>query len=368
MMWQKEIFVALVWILVWSGCADNQGSKKEERPPATVHLMMVKKQNVELPMELTARTAASHLVQIRARVEGFLETQNYHEGSFIQAGQTLFTIDKKPFNLAVTSSAAALDAQIAKKENSAQNLKRIQNLYAQKASSQQDLDEAITANRTQEASVNQAKVSLAEAKLNLSYTTITAPISGWVDRVTQYEGSYIVPSQNGLLSTLYQTDPLYVEFSINTHVMEKLRDANEKELSVDVILSDGTLFPNKGKLSFFSPTVDSATATRTVRAEVPNPKGSLLPGELVKVQIRGVMQDALVIPSKALMQGQKGTYVYVVGKDKIAESRPVKVGEWIAENRVILEGLQEGEEIVSEGNARVDAGKAVKTVSSKNEK
>jgi membrane fusion protein (multidrug efflux system) len=105
-----------------------------------------------------------------------------------------------------------------------------------------------------------------------------------------------------------------------------------------------------------------------LRAEVPNPKGELLPGEFVKVQIRGVMQDAFVIPSKALMQGQKGTFVYVVGEDKIAESRPVKVGEWIADNIVILEGLKEGEEIVCEGNARVDAGKAVKIVSPKNTK
>ncbi|MFA6191667.1 MAG: efflux RND transporter periplasmic adaptor subunit [Sulfurimonas sp.] len=367
-MCKKEIFIALICIGILSGCADNQSSKKEERPPATVNLMTLKVQNVELPIELTALTVASHPVQIRARVEGFLQTQNYHEGSFIQAGQTLFTIDQKPFNLAVTSATAVLDGEIAKKENSAQNLKRIQSLHEQKASSQQDLDEAITANRTQEALVNQAKVSLAQAKLNLSYTTITAPISGWVDKVTQYEGSYIVPSQNGLLSTLYQTDPLYIDFSINIHTMEKLRNKNEKELSVDVILSDGRVFPSKGKLSFFSPTVDSVTGTRMLRAEVPNPKGELLPGELVKVQIRGVMQDAFVIPSKALMQGQKGTFVYVVGENKIAESRPVKVGEWIADNIVILEGLKEGEEIVCEGNARVDAGKAVKIVSSKNTK
>ncbi|MFA6137672.1 MAG: efflux RND transporter periplasmic adaptor subunit [Sulfurimonas sp.] len=367
-MCKKEIFIALIWIGILSGCADNKGSKNEEHPPATVSLMTIKVQNVELPIELTALTAASHPVQIRARVEGFLQTQNYREGNFVRVGQTLFIIDQKPFNLAVASAEAALDGEVAKKENTAQNLKRAKNLNEQKASSQQDLDAAITADKTQEASLNQAKVSLAQAKLNLGYTTITAPISGWVDKVTQYEGSYIVPSQNGLLTTLYQTDPLYVDFSINTDMMEKLKNQNEKELSVDVILSDGTIFPYKGKLSFFSPIVDSVTGTRMVRAEVSNPKGELLPGELVKVQIRGVMQDAFVIPSKALMQGQKGTFVYVVDADKKAQSRPVKVGEWIADNIVVLEGLKEGEEVVCEGNARVSAGKAVKIVSLKNEK
>ncbi|MCX6077100.1 MAG: efflux RND transporter periplasmic adaptor subunit [Campylobacterales bacterium] len=367
-MCKKEIFIALVWIGILSGCSDNQGSKKEEHPPVTVNLMILKVQNVELPIELTALTVASHPVQIRARVEGFLQTQNYREGSFVRAGQTLFTMDQKPFNLAVVSAAAALGGEVAKKENTMQNLERVRNMYAQKASSQQDLEAAITADKTQESSLNQAKVSLDGAKLNLSYTTIAAPISGWVDKVTQYEGSYIVPSQNGLLTTLYQTDPLYVDFSIKSEMMEKLKNQNEKELSIDVILSDGTLFPNRGKISFFSPVVDSVTGTRMVRAEVSNSKGLLTPGEFVKVRIRGVQKDALVIPSKALMQGEKGTFVYVVDEDKIAQFRPVKVGEWIADNIVISEGLKDGEKIVCEGNARVDAGKVVKIVSFKNEK
>ncbi len=366
-MYIKEIFIALACLGILSGCTDNKGSKATERPVAEVHLVTLHVQNIELPLELTALSVASHPVAIRSRVEGFLEGKHYSEGSFVQAGQTLFTIDSKPFTLAVTSAESALDAEIAKKENTAQNLKRVQNLYEQKASSKQDLDSAIMADRTQEASLNQAKVRLAEAKLNLSYTTITAPISGWVDKVTQYEGSYIVPAQNGLLTTLYQTDPLYIQFSINTETMQKLRNQNEKELSVDVLLCDGTLFPQKGKLSFLSPIVDSVTATRMLRAEVSNPKGELIPGEFVKVRIHGIKQDAFVIPAKALMQGQKGTFVYVVGTDKIAESRKVKVGEWIGESVVILEGLKEGEQIVSDGNARVDTGKAVKIIASKSE-
>lgn len=366
---KTNFFIALVWIGLFSGCVNNQSSKEEQHPPATVSLLTLQMQNVEMPLEFNAITAASHPVAIRARVEGFLESQNYREGSFIQAGQTLFKIDSKPFTLAVTSAEALLDAEIAKKENSAQNLKRIRNLYAQKASAKQEFDAVIAVDRVQEALLNEAKVALAEAKLNLSYTKITAPISGWADKVTQYEGSYIVPAQNGLLTTLYQTDPLYIDFSINTHAMEMVKNEMQKhpaqEIEVDVILSNNYIFPAKGKLSFLSPTVDSVTGTRTLRAELSNPKGVLVPGELVKVRIRGVMNNAFLIPHKALMQGQKGTFVYVVGENKIAESRLVKVGDWIDENVVILEGLREGEKIVYEGNARVDAGKTVTIDSSK---
>lgn len=371
-MWKKEIFIGIVLISILSGCKDNEGLKDKEHPPATVSLMTLKKQIVESPVEFTAITVASRPVQIRARVEGYLQSRNYREGNFVYVGQTLFTIDQKPFKLAVVSAEAALDAELGKKENSTQNLKRVRNLYEQKASGQQDLDAAIATDRTQGALVNEAKVALAQAKLNLSYTTITAPISGWADKVTQYEGSYIVPAQNGLLTTLYQTDPLYIDFSVNAHTMETLKaeinNLHGKDILVDVILSNGGIYPNKGKLSFFSPTVDTVTGTRMLRAALSNPKGELVPGEFVKVRIRGIKRNAFVIPYKALMQGQKGTFVYVVGANKKAESRLVKVGDWIAHDVVILDGLKEGEKIVCEGNARVDAGKVVKIASSKKDK
>lgn len=368
----KELFIGVVFIFIISGCKDDSAVKDKESRPAVVSLMTLKKQPVELPVEFTAMSVASRPVQIRARVEGYLQSRHYREGSFVSAGKTLFTIDQKPFRLAVASAEAALDSEIGKKENTEQNLKRVRNLYEQKASGQQDLDAAITANRSQGALVNQAKVALEQAKLNLNYTTITAPISGWADKVTQYEGSYIVPSQNGLLTTMYQTDPLYIDFSVNASTMETIKNLknhrNNEEILVDVILSDGSIYPNKGKISFISPTVDSVTGTRMLRAQIVNPKGELAPGEFMKIRIRGLKQERFIIPDKALMQGPKGTFVYVVGADKIAESRLVKVGSWINHDVVILEGLKEGEKIVYEGNARVDAGKIVKIVTNQSTK
>ncbi|MFA6145656.1 MAG: efflux RND transporter periplasmic adaptor subunit [Sulfurimonas sp.] len=361
-----ELLIAIVFIFSVSGCKEDTGKDKENRP-AVVSLMTLKKHSVEIPIEFSAMSVASRPVQIRARVEGYLQSRHYKEGSFVRAGLTLFTIDQKPFRLAVASAEAALDSEIGKKENAAQNLKRVRNLYEQKASGQQELDAAVTVDRTQGSLVNQAKVALEQAKLNLSYTTISAPISGWADKVTQYEGSYIVPSQNGLLTTMYQTDPLYIDFSVNSSTMEMIKNLKSNpqsnEIVVDVILSDGSIYPNKGKVSFISPTVDSVTGTRMLRAEIVNSKGKLAPGEFMKIRIRGINQERIVIPDKALMQGPKGTFVYVVGTNKIAESRLVKVGNWIGHNVVILEGLREGEKIVSEGNARVDAGKVVKIAS-----
>ncbi|MDD5372203.1 MAG: efflux RND transporter periplasmic adaptor subunit [Sulfurimonas sp.] len=367
-MLEKVFFIGAVLLLVLSGCSHNQDSEDKDNYSAEVSVMTLKKQNIDAPMEFTATSVANKQVQIRARIEGYLLSKNYREGSYVQSGEILFTIDPQPFLLAVTSAEAALEGEIAKEENAVQNLKRVQNLFEQKASGQQELDTAIAAKRTQSALVSEAKAALAQAKLNLSYATIRSPISGWSDKVIQHEGSYIVPTQNGLLTTIYQSNPIYVDFSVDAISMEKIKksiNSSDNTLLIDIILPNGYLHPSKAKISFLSPTVDSLSGTRTVRAELSNPNGELVPGEFVKVRIKARMDNTLLIPHKALMQGAKGTYVYVIGKKNIAESRSVKVGEWVEHNVVILEGLKEGEQIVCEGNSRVEAGKAVKIDSAK---
>ncbi|MDD5401191.1 MAG: efflux RND transporter periplasmic adaptor subunit [Sulfurimonas sp.] len=365
-MWGKVFFVGTVLLLVLSGCS-RQDSEDKDNSPASVSVMILKKESLDAPMEFTATSVANRHVQIRARVEGYLLSKNYREGNYIQAGDILFTIDPQPFVLAVTSAEAALEGEIAKEENAVQNLKRVQNLFEQKASGQQELDAAIAAKRTQSALVSEAKAAFAQAKLNLSYTTIRSPISGWSDKVVQHEGSYIAPTQNGLLTTIYQSNPIYVDFSVNTLSMEKIKKAinGAGDTLADIILPNGHTHPNRAKISFLSPTVDSLSGTRTVRAELSNPNGELVPGEFVKVRIKARMENTLLIPHKALMQGAKGTFVYVVGKENIAESRSVKVGEWVEHSVVILEGLKEGEQIICDGNSRVEAGKAVKIDSAK---
>ena len=367
-MLKRIMFSAALLLIVLSGCGGQEDSKEKDHSAAKVSVMALKTQNIQTSIEFSATSVASRPVQIRARVEGYLQSRHYREGSFVRAGERLFTIDQKPFLLAVSSAEAVLDGEIAKKENATQNLKRVRMLFNQQASGQQELDAAIALERTQSALVNAAKAALGQAKLNLSYTTIQAPISGWADKVTQYEGSYITPSQNGLLTTIYQSNPIYIDFSVNAQSMVRIKKAIHSSngiLMVDVILPDGELHPHKGKISYFSPTVDTQSGTRMVRAELSNPNADLIPGEFVKVRVNTRLEDAILIPHKALMQGPKGTFVYVVDVNMKAEARAVKVGEWISHEAVILEGLSAGEQIIYEGTSRVDAGKTVKIATSK---
>ncbi len=224
----------------------------------------------------------------------------------------------------------------------------------------------MAADKTQTALVNGAKAALEKAKLDLSYTNITAPMSGWVDKALQYEGSYISESQNGLLTTIHQTSPIFVDFSIPKEAMARINSLmnseQKNELFVELILADGTTFKNRGKILFFSPTVDVSMGSRQARAEFSNPKGEILPGEFVKVRLKGLKYSSITIPHKALMQGAKGSFVFMVDENQTAQIRVVKVGEWIGENIVIQDGIKEGEKIIAQGNARVDVGKVVKVV------
>lgn len=362
----------LLSMQMFLGCSHNDDSKDKDKPPAKVSLMTLKKEVVETPIEFTATTTPSKSVQIRARIEGYLQSINYRDGSFVKAGKTLFTLDPKPLNIAILTAKASLDAESAKKEYTAQNMKRLEILFEKKISGKQELDAAITDDRTQAALVDGAKAALKKAKLELSYTTITAPISGWVDKVTQYEGSYISPAQNGLLTTINQTSPIFVDFSISKEPMERINrwtsSHKVEELFVELILADGTTYPSRGKILFFSPTVDTTMGSRQARAEFSNAKGEILPGEFVKVRLRGLKYNSIIIPHKALMQGAKGSFVYIVDENKTAQIRVVKVGEWIGENVVIQDGIKEGEEIIYKGNARADAGKVVKIIPHKQTK
>ncbi len=354
------------------GCSKKDDSKDKDKPPAKVSLMAIKKDIVEAPLEFTATTASSKSVQIRARVDGYLQSINYRDGSFVKAGQTLFTLDQKPFNIAILSAKAALEIENSKKEYTSQNLKRLEILFEKKASGKQELDTAVAADRTQTALIDGAKAALEKAKLDLSYTKITAPMSGWADKALQYEGSYISGSQNGLLTTVHQTSPIFVDFSIPKDAMERInswmRNNKKDELFVELILADGTIYKNRGKISFFSPTVDATVGSRQARAEFSNQMQEILPGEFVKVRLRGLNYNSIAIPHKALMQGAKGSFVFVVDENKTAQIRVVKVGEWIGDSVVIESGIKEGEQIIFQGNARVDAGKIVNIVPPKHSK
>ncbi|MDL1862401.1 efflux RND transporter periplasmic adaptor subunit [Betaproteobacteria bacterium PRO7] len=342
-------------------------------PPAPVTLLQVKAATVPVRFEYVGQTAGSKEAEVRARVQGILERRTYQEGGAVKAGQTMFVIDPKPYAAQVQQAEAALaqaEAQLAQAKRLAERLKP---LVGDKAVSQREYDDAASAEETAAAGVKLAQARLTEARLNLSYTTVTAPVSGFASRAQKSEGSLVSPGADSLLTTVSQIDPLHVNFSVSEN--EKLRfdklvaegrlvlpDPKKGALEVTLRLADGSVFPRKGKLSFIDARINPATGSFDARAEIANPDGVLHPGQFVRVQLNGAARpNAIVVPQRAVMDGPQGKFVYVAakspeGKD-IALPRPVTVGDWVeiegANQWIVESGLKPGDQVVVEGMAKI---------------
>jgi membrane fusion protein (multidrug efflux system) len=342
-------------------------------PPAPVTLRQVTAATVPVRFEYVGQTAGSKEAEVRARVQGILERRTYQEGGTVRAGQTMFVIDPKPYATQVQQAEAALaqaQAQLAQARRLAERLKP---LVGERAVSQREYDDAVSAEETAAAGVQLAQARLAEARLNLSYTTVTAPVSGFASRAQKSEGSLVAPGADSLLTTVSQIDPLHVNFSVSEN--EKLRfdklvaegrlvlpDPKKGALEVTLRLADGSVFPRKGRLSFIDVRINPATGSFDARAEIANPDGALHPGQFVRVQLEGAARpNAIVVPQRAVLDGPQGKFVYVAakspeGKD-IALPRPVTLGDWVeadGTNQWIVEsGLQPGDQVVVEGMAKI---------------
>lgn len=351
----------------------NQHSGFGGFPPAPVTLLQVKAATVPVRFEYVGQTAGSKEAEVRARVQGILERRTYREGGAVKAGQTMFVIDPKPYAAQVQQAEAALaqaEAQLAQARRLVQRLKP---LVGDKAVSQREYDDAVSAEETAAAGVKLAQARLTEARLNLSYTTVTAPVSGLASRAQKSEGSLVSPGADSLLTTVSQIDPLHVNFSVAEN--EKLRfdrlvaegrlvlpDPKKGALEVTLRLADGSVFPRKGKLAFIDARINPATGSFDARAEIANPDGALRPGQFVRVQLNGAARpDAIVVPQRAVMDGPQGKFVYVAakspeGKD-IALPRPVTVGDWVeiddANLWIVESGLKPGDQVVVEGMAKI---------------
>ncbi|MFZ5540831.1 MAG: efflux RND transporter periplasmic adaptor subunit [Pseudomonadota bacterium] len=362
----------LVWLL--AGCSGGeQHGGFGGFPPAPVTLLQVKPATVPVRFEYVGQTAGSKEAEVRARVQGILERRAYREGGAVKAGQTLFVIDPKPYAAQVQQAEAALAQAEAQLAQAKRQVERLKPLVGDKAVSQREYDDAVSAAETAAAGAKLAQARLTEARLNLSYTTVTAPVSGFASRAQKSEGSLVSPGADSLLTTVSQIDPLHVNFSVSEN--EKLRfdklvaegrlvlpDPKKVGLEVTLRLADGTVFPRKGKLSFVDARVNPATGSFDARAEIANADGALHPGQFVRVQLNGAERpNAIVVPQRAVMDGPQGQFVYVAakspdGKD-IAVPRPVTVGDWVeidgANQWIVESGLQPGDRIVIEGMAKI---------------
>ena len=349
------------------GCTKHEKEKVER--PAVVTVTSVTPRDIPVSFEYVAQTESSHQVNIQARVSGFLDKRVYTEGTLVKAGQVLFLMDKKPFQAQMNGAAAALARQKAAMETARLNLERTRPLTALKAVSQKDLDSATGSYESSAAAVEQAKSELETAQLNLSYCTIASPVTGLAGAALQQDGAYINP-QNSQLTTVAVLSPIWVNFSISENEVQSYRDQIARKLlipakggnyEVEVIMVDGSLFPHKGRITFAAPSYNAKTGTFLIRASVANPAGILRPNQYVRARLKGAIRpNAIVVPQRAVQQGAKGHFVWVVGRDGKAEHRPVTVGEWHGDDWFITEGLRAGDQVVVDGGLTLQPGTAVK--------
>lgn len=367
--------ICLVLLIIATGLA-GCGEKKDPahaKGPIPVTVMTVKKQDTPLDIEFVGTTESSHQVEIRARVEGFLERKTYEEGGRVRAGQTMFQIDRRPFEAALQQARGSLAQQEAKLINAEVTLKRIRPLAEKNAVSQKDLDDAISAEKTARAAVFSAQGSVQDAELKLSYTTITSPVDGLAGRAKKQEGSYISIGQDSLLTYVAKIDPIWVDFSISENENLNLNDQVAKGLftmpkgqafEVEVHMADGSIFPHKGKLNFADPSFSSETGTYQVRAEIPNPIHSpkvIRPGQFVRVHLLGgIRPNAVLVPRTAVSQGAQGFFVWIAGKDGKAEFRSVQIGDWHGNDVFIDSGLAAGEQVILDNLLKMSPGASIK--------
>jgi len=350
-------------ILIAAGCAKGPQEKAQHKS-AEVSVITVESRDVPVSGEYVAQTQSSRLVNIQARVSGFLERRVYTEGAMVREGDTLFLMDQKPFKVQLEQAEAALARQRAAMETAKANLARVKPLVELDALSQKDLDDATGQYESYAAAVDQAKAQVESAKLNLSYTVIASPVTGITSFAQQTEGTYI-SQQNSLLTTVAVLSPMWVNFSLSENEIQTLRDQEKRGLMrtpkdknyvVEIILVDGSLYPYTGRITFADSSFNAQTGTFLIRASVDNPKGVLLPNQYVRVRVKGAIRpNAILVPQRAIQQSSKGHIVWVVKEGK-AEARPVTVGDWNGDEWFVFEGLTAGEQVVVDGGLLLSPG------------
>ena len=346
--WLKIAFASLALMLAACGKqspehgANVAATSSPTAIPVTVK--RVQPQRVPLALEAVGQAEGSRDVEIRSRVPGIIEKRLYTEGDAVKAGQTLFVIDRAPYEIAATQARAALAQERAKNEQAQREAQRLKALAQEKAISQREYDDAASALKQSTAAIEAAQARLAEAQLNLSYTNVTAPISGITSRAVRSEGS-LVSANTDLLTTLTQGDPIWVRFSLAETDFERIR-GNSKSSQVNILGRDGSVSAKNGRLNFTGSTVDPKLGTVQLRAEFPNPSLKWLPGQFVKMQILAGEQDAFLVPQTAVVQTEQARMVWVVGPDGKANMKPVQTANWVGADWIVTSGLEPGDAVI----------------------
>ncbi len=329
-------------------------------PPPEVGVVVATPGEVGLVTELPGRLEASRVAQVRARAAGILQKRLFREGSDVKAGQPLFAIDAAPYAAALQSAEATLARAQANLTQAAALAERYKPLLAANAVSQQEYANAVAAQKQAEADVAAGRAAVQTGRINLNYASVTAPISGRIGRALVTEGALVGQGEATQLAVIQQVDPVYVNFTQSAGEVMKLRRAladgqlqragGSEAAIVRVVLEDGSEYALPGKLLFSDLTVDPSTGQITLRAEVPNPKGDLLPGLYVRVRLeQAQVSNAISLPQQAVTRTQQGDKITVVGADGKLSQRMVKVGAARNNQWIVLEGLKAGEQVMVDG-------------------
>lgn len=345
-------------LLLLAACGKSPDGADSQ--PVAVTTLTVAERTVPVVLDAVGRTEGSKEVQIRARVSGIVQKQLYNEGAFVRAGTPLFQIERAPFEIALARAKAAADQAAATADQAKRETDRVSGLYTNSAVSQRQTEEAATAYRSATAALAAAKAQVREAELNLSYTSVVAPIAGVTGRALHSEGSLVTANtDSSLLTTLSQTHPIWVRFALSEGEHDSLRRADSENASVQLVLSGGKTYAAQGRLNFAGSTVDRSTGTVQLRAEFPNPKLEVLPGQFATVRVEAGTQQVIAVPQAAVVQGSQGRFVWTVGADGKATQRTVETGAWIDHDWIIRSGLKAGDTVIVDNLMKLSPGTAV---------
>lgn len=317
--------------------------------PMPVTVLDMQPQKVPSSIEIMAQTEGARETEVRARVAGILVKRLYQEGETVKAGQPLFQIDRSTYEIALADAKA-------KAEQTGREMNRLKGLIEAKAISQKEYDDATSNNAV-------AQTALRQAELNLSWTTVTAPVSGTTGRAVKSEGNLITAGADSLLTSIYQSNPIWVRFSLGDSDLAKLAGGrvSEKNVSgVEMILANGSVYPKKGKLNFLASNIDTTLGTQQLRAEFDNADNQLLPGQFVRIRLlTGEREGVFLVPQSAVIQTEQGAIVMVAGEgDKVAP-RPVQTAEWRGKDWVITGGLKAGDKVIIDNLIKLRPGAPV---------
>lgn len=367
------VLLPIAALLSLSACkpqsAPPQGGPGGGMPPPEVEVITVTPRNVPRTVEAPGRLQAVRTAEVRARVEGILERRTYTEGSEVKAGAVLFRIDSRTLAANVEAAKAALARGQAQKLIAGQNLDRMQALVASNAISKQEFDQAMAAKAQANADVAAAQAALSKTEIDLSYASVTAPISGRIGRALVTEGALVGKGEATPLANIEQYEPIWVNFSQSSaeflNLRENLRSGKAKasQAPLKLVLENGHEYAHPGKLLFNDLAIDPATGSVGLRAEFPNPERSLLPGQFVTVRLPVAQaENVIVVPQRAVQASPQGQAVMLVGADGKVMPQPVKTGGLSGADWIIAEGLKGGERVIVNGIQKARPGSQVKAI------